>query len=369
MIKLIISLLLFFAIPLPVFGQDASDAAYDLGNPADSASIDEESYERSETETKVNSEPPTSIRGLYRLDSEEYHIKISDKFILSVYGEDQSERIVTVAPTGTIAFLYIPAFPAAGKTIGELRHDLTKELQTYYKDPILSLTPIGFNGPHYTLIGDVISPGRKPIIGGATLLSALSDMGGPLTQIFRNFTIDVIDYNHSFLWSEGKFVPVDIERLIKHGDLSQNVPLKDGDYIHLASLVFPKIYVIGEVMAPLNLNYLGTKTLAEAIAEAGGVTRRASSRAVVIRGSLACPTVYHIDLNRVLKAYACDFYLHPGDILYVPPFRFWRLKEIVQEGIAAFVGIAASVAGTNTFLNINPAAQNIGVETPVPVIP
>lgn len=367
MIKFIICFLLLLVAPAIVLGQDASDADYELGDPQYSAPVDEQLYESSETEASV--ELPKSIPRLNSDDPDEYRIKIGDRFALAIYGEENTQRVVTVAPTGTIAFLYIPSFKAVGKTIEEFRHDLTEELKSYYKHPVLSMTAIGFNGPHYTILGDIINPGRKPIIGGASLLSALSDMGGPLTQSFRNFTIDVIDYNHSFLWSNKRFVPVDFERLIKHGDLSQNVPLKDGDYIHLASLVFPKIYVIGEVQRPFTLNYLGTKTLGEAIAEAGGVTRKASSRAVVIRGSLACPTAYYIDLNRILKAYACDFILQPGDILYVPPFRFWRLKEIVQQGIAAFVGVAASTAGTNTYLNINPAAQAQGVETPVPIIP
>jgi hypothetical protein len=111
------------------------------------------------------------------------------------------------------------------------------------------------------------------------------------------------------------------------------------------------------------------KTLGQAIAEAGGTTLKASSRAVVIRGSLDCPTAYYIDLNRIEKAFACDFVLAPGDIVYVPPFRFWRLKEIIQNGISAFVGIVASNGGSTTFLDITPAARGTGIQTPVPIIP
>lgn len=391
LINRLFCIFLLLCLPFVAYGQDEGDAPSepveeeqiedpeeeefensDEEFPPDEEVVDEEEDEVDASdaasfpipEGEIEKEPPP-----YTPIPTDYHIKIGDKFLMSVYGEDETERIVTVSPTGAVTFLFIPSFPAVNKTIEELRRDLTTELATYYKEPVLSLTAIGFNGPHYTLIGDVITPGRKPIIGAASLLSALSEMGGPLTQSFRNFTIDVIDYNHSFLWSEGRYVPVNMERLIKYGDLSQNVPLKDGDYIHLGSLVFPKVYVVGEVIRPLSLNYLGTKTLAQAVAEAGGVTLKASSRAVVIRGSLDCPTAYYIDLNRILKAYACDFILEPGDIVYIPPFRFWRLKEIVQEGITAFVSIAASNAGTNTYLSINPAARVDGVETPVPVIP
>ena len=161
---------------------------------------------------------------------------------------------------------------------------------------------------------------------------------------------------------------MDFTRLIKEGDLSLDLPIEPGDFLYMATYVMPKVYVVGEVIHATTINYLFDISLAEALAEAGGVTLRASSRVAVIRGALNCPQLYLIDINRLLKGHACNFWLEPGDIVYVPPFRFTHFKDYIEGGIAAFVGELVNIAGTNTFLEVTPKAKGTTIISPSPVI-
>lgn len=250
----------------------------------------------------------------------------------------------------------------------ELREDLTNQLKEYYRSPVVTITGTNFTGYHYTVVGEVNKPGKKVLFGNPTITKALSDAGGFTTRLYRDQTINIVDLTKSFLVKNGRYVPVNFERLILYGDMTQDLPLGPGDYLYVASYVQPKVYVLGEVTRQLTVNYLDTISIAEALAEAGGLTLRASSRVYVIRGSLDCPVTYCIDINRILKGYACNFWLEPGDIVYVPPMKFTHLKEIVQGGISTFISVLANIAGTNTFLEITPKAKNTNVVSPVPVI-
>lgn len=297
-----------------------------------------------------------------------YRLKVGDTFHISVYGEPMTKREVSIGPTGGVSYLMVRSVPAVGKTISDFRNELSEHLKTYYRNPLLSITATNFTGDHYVISGEVRNPGRKPLLGGSTVLTALSEAGGFTNRLYRNQTIDMVDLERSFLVHDGRYVPVNFERLVLYGDMSQNVKLHPGDYIYMASYVMPKVYVLGEVHRNLTINYLDTISLAEALAEAGGVTLRASSRVTVIRGALDCPIIYSIDINRILKAYACDFWLEPGDIVYVPSMKFTHLKEIIQGGVSTFISVLASIAGTNVFLEITPKAKGTNVLSPVPVI-
>jgi polysaccharide biosynthesis/export protein len=297
---------------------------------------------------------------------EPYRLRIGDLMTMAIYGEPDTQRKVIVDVTGCISYLFINCLQGAGKTIDEVRHEMEARLKTYYRHPILIITASETVPNFFTILGEVRDPGSKPIEGNMTVLSAICAGGGFNTRIYRNQTLDVVDLEHSFIAREGEYLPVNFERLLKYGDPSQDIPLRHGDYIYMASSSIQKVFVLGEVFYPATVEIIDTITLAQALAAAGGLTRRSSSRVVVLRGSLACPVYYYIDVNRILKGTAYDFRLVPGDIVYVPQMKFTLLKQIIRDGISAFVGIVASIAGTNAFVSITPSATNI--IQPVPII-
>lgn len=297
-----------------------------------------------------------------------YRLKFGDRLYISVYGEEHTKREVVVGPDGNINFLFVNSVPAVGRTIAEVRHSITEELKKYYRFPLLIMAPLLFSNEYYTVIGEVNAPGSKPITADSTVLSALCEAQGFTTRLFRNQTVDTVDLDRSFLIRNGEYIRIDFESLLEDGDLSWNIPLKGGDYLHFATAGIHKVFVLGEVNRNTVTDYLDGLTLTQAIADAAGLTNRASSRVLIIRGSLAYPRWYYIDFNLISRAETPDFPLMPKDIVYVPPMRFSTLKDIVRGGISYFVNIAANVAGTNAFFEIYPRAKGSNVISPVPVV-
>ncbi len=288
-----------------------------------------------------------------------YRLNIGDTFIISVYGDDRSKREVMVDPRGTISYLFVDALPAAGKTIDEVREDLTAELRKYYRYVKLAITPIKFSAEYYTVTGYVNKPGKQALVGRPTALSALCKAQGFAAIDYRDQLYDMCDLDRAFLARNGEYVPVDFSRLVRFGDLSQDVPLQAGDFIYVPNRAINQVFVVGEVMIPATIDYFNDISLVEAIAEAGDVTERASSRVVVLRGSLACPTRYLVDYTMMVKGCYPNFQLQPGDIVYVPPRKLYLLREIFRSAVAAFVGTVAAQAGLDLFIKMQPDAAGI----------
>lgn len=296
-----------------------------------------------------------------------YKLSPGDKLLISIYGEDHSIRAVDITASGTLSYLSVNGLPVNGKTIPELRDILERELSKYYREPIVNITLIGTTGRFFTIFGEVQTPGRLPMLGDTTLLQAIAQAGGIRNKEYRGGLVDTADYFHSFIARRGEYIPVDFRRLIVCGDLSQDLYLNPGDYIFIARALTNRVYVLGEVRGPVVLNSMESISLVEAITAAGGLNRRASSRVVVIRGSLSCPTRFVIDINRILKGNACNFHLCPGDIVYVPIRQLEQMRDIIKAGVSAFVNIVASIAGNELFITWVPKARGETLE-PVPVI-
>lgn len=293
----------------------------------------------------------------YGSAQDEYRVKTGDIFLISVYGEDKTQREVIVDPRGMISYLFIDSLPVIGKTLRELREAIEIQLRSYYRYATLSITPIRFNAEYYVIAGEVNLPGRKPMVGRPTVLSAICQAEGFTTIDFREQLVDMVDLEKAFLMRNGDYVPVDFVKLVKHGDLSQNIPLERGDYIYIPHLQPNQVFVVGEVYGATTIDYLRSMSLVEAIAEAGDVTERASNRVVILRGSLSCPVRFVVDFERIVKGCAPDFPLCKGDIVYVPPRRFQSLRELFQLAARSFVGTVASEAGIETFIRTHPHAR------------
>ena len=303
----------------------------------------------------------------YMVEKEDYRLKVGDTFLISVYGEEKTEREVVVDPRGMISYLFVDSLPATGKTIFQLREELGELLRRYYRFVTLAITPIKFSAEYYTVTGQVNEPGKQPLIGRPTILSALCQAQGFSVIDYRDQLFDMCDLEKSFLARNGEYIPVDFTQLVKHGDLSQDIALEAGDFIYVPNRTINQVFVIGEVFAPLTIEYFDDISLVEAMAEAGDVLERASSRVVILRGSLSCPVRYLVDYSRIVKGCYPDFKLQPGDIVYVPPRKLYLLKEIFRLAVASFITTVAYETGIELFIQSHPHARgDLGNRTFVP---
>jgi protein involved in polysaccharide export with SLBB domain len=171
----------------------------------------------------------------------------------------------------------------------------------------------------------------------------MAQAGGLAVDTTAGGYSETADLGRSFLIRDGHFIPVDFQRLLRDGDLSQNVFLQPGDFVFVPSLHNAQVHVLGAVLQPRSEAMLGPLTLVQAIALARGTVPQAClSNVAILRGSLAHPQIAVVDVKKVLHGTAPDVRLEPGDIVYVPysPERtLVRYANLILDTFVSTVGV------------------------------
>lgn len=220
---------------------------------------------------------------------------------------------------GTIQFPLIGTAHVAGHTKDQIRAFLQQELALYIKDPKVTVQ-VAFAGTiRYYLLGQFTSPGLKYSDRPLHLLEALS-LGGSVT-------LENASLRSAYVARGGKQLPVDFFRLIREGDLKQNIKLRTGDVIVVPDSANEQAFVFGGVSGgnprggPVHF-INGRLSLLQALAQVGfGNTEHFQgnfSETLVIRSEGDQGELFIVDAERILNGEAASFELAPGDVVYVP---------------------------------------------------
>src|SRR4051812_31327515 len=138
-------------------------------------------------------------------------------------------------------------------------------------------------------------------------------------------------------------LPVDFQRLLREGDMSQNIYLQPDDFVYLPSGRVGNVHVLGAVNTPRSIDYANRMTLLQSVAQAGGTIKEAfPSQVAIVRGSLSQPQVAVVDFNAIVHGQAPDIALEPQDIVYVPhsPYRVLnRYVDLILETFVRTIGV------------------------------
>jgi polysaccharide biosynthesis/export protein len=283
-----------------------------------------------------------------------------DVLNISLYEQPDTLRAnVTIAPDGTINYLQARNVQATGLTVDELREKLESTLLKFYQPPLrVVVHPQAYNSKKAYLLGNVANGGILLLDRPITVLEAVARARGfvrsPLQQSMP--ALAAADFSRSFLVRKGPTgqyarVPVDFESLFVRADLSQNVALAPDDYLYFPGLDLQEVYVLGDAVRPGPVQLVPELSVTRAIALRGGFTSRAyRAKVLVVRGSLKNPQTFVINTSDVLAAKAADLKLQPRDIVYISRKPWYRVEELLENAILAFVGSAAITA----------AGQNVG---------
>ena len=216
--------------------------------------------------------------------AKEYVIGAADLIAISVLDNKDLDTVVSVTPGGKIAVPLIGDTQAAGLTVSELTDRLTQELEKKVKSPQVTVTLREVNSYRIYFLGRVGKPGILTSKSEVTLLQALSMAGGIL---------DGADLSLSYVARGRERVPVDFVKLLRNGDLSQNIALDPDDTVVIPDNPKNVIYVTGEVKQPGMLPFVKERdwTALRAVVAVGGFTQfAAKSKAYLIReGPAAAP--------------------------------------------------------------------------------
>ena len=159
----------------------------------------------------------------------DYLLGPGDVLEISVWGyEELHHPALVIRPDGKIGFPLLVEVEAAGLTPAQLNQKLTTALAKYIVDPKVTVNVTKFRKTRVYVLGEVNRPGLCEIENEHNLLDAIGAAGG--------FT-KAADKKRVYLVRKGQthqYTIVNLEKLMKKGDLTQNHQLSEGDVVFLA---------------------------------------------------------------------------------------------------------------------------------------
>ncbi len=157
-----------------------------------------------------------------------YKIQPGDKLYISVYNEEDLQKDIVVRPDGGITFPLIGDVEAKGKSVAELREEITSRLAQYIPEATVSVSLQEVIGNKIFVLGQVKNPGEYVLTGDIDVLQALS-MAGGLTAFANSNKIKVLRRNK--LTNKKEVIPFSYKKVMRGEGLEQNITLRSGDTV------------------------------------------------------------------------------------------------------------------------------------------
>lgn len=295
-----------------------------------------------------------------------YALGPGDKLEIEIIGETGTRTDTFVTPDSKIYFDLLPGIDVKGKTGVQLREEMEKLLTRYYKQPQVSLTLREVSSQRVWVLGRVNAPGIYPLNRPLRVLDAVTQAGGLFTSRFTGTTEELADLSHSFLIRGGKTLPVDFQKLIRDGDLGQNIYLEPDDFIYLPSALTNEVYVLGAVTEPRPIGFMNEMNLITALGRGLGMRPDADlTNVTIVRGSLTEPKIATVNARDIIQGKATNVRLEPGDIVYIPGAGSMSPGGFLHDAVNTFTRLVAANEGSAAGSpHASPIGVNINIGSP-----
>ena len=155
-----------------------------------------------------------------------YLVQPGDVLTVTVWKETDLTGDVLVRPDFGLSFPLVGDLDARGKTVDQLRQEITARLTRYIPNPVVTVAAKAVAGNHIYVVGRVQKPGEYPMARDVDVMQALSLAGGATPFAALN---DIIILRRL---SAGQIVLRFQYNAVARGqDLNQNVVLQPGDTV------------------------------------------------------------------------------------------------------------------------------------------
>jgi polysaccharide export outer membrane protein len=254
----------------------------------------------------------------------------------------------------------------------EAQDRVVEVLGKYLKTPQVVVSIQQFRSQRVMVTGQVAKPGYQPLTDvPLTLLAAISNAGGTAELRGHNDTralgannsgqandaMEFPDLSHVILRRNDREYVIDVQKILRAGEVSRDVTLQDGDVVVVPPTRRGNVYVLGEVMRPALVEIRPEATdLAEVLLAAGGVNQLSANprRIYVIRGDFAGPEIYQLNSKAPdALLLAQQFPMKSQDVVYVAeaPVGYWN--RTLSQILPTLQGLLSTAVIANTVDTLN----------------
>ncbi|HVS20857.1 MAG TPA: polysaccharide biosynthesis/export family protein [Pyrinomonadaceae bacterium] len=170
-----------------------------------------------------------------------YRLGPEDVISVSVFGQDRySKQGIVIPPSGRISLALIPdGIFVNGKTVDQVAELVKKRYDEYIIDPQVSVSLDRAGSYRYSVVGDVATPGIKPMSHRLSVSEAIAEAGGVLQTGNRKKIVVLRKQANGRLAQ----IPVDLSAIYR-GQKPDSVYLVPGDQIIVPGNTLKKLQTI-----------------------------------------------------------------------------------------------------------------------------
>lgn len=272
----------------------------------------------------------------------DYEVGPEDLLEISFFGLDDLYREVRVNGRGEITMPLVGVVKVSGLSPQQIEVLLVKLYKEgeFINHPQITVLVKEYRHQRVMVTGAVAQPGSYEMIGPRTLLEMLGKAGGlkegpgdvkagDVVHIIRSQSAadrtKALKGGRAQPFSPGtETIVVDLRRLLLEGAVELNLPIKNGDIIHVPYA--QSAYVLGAVNRAGSVPVRENLTVAQAVALAGGTNPLlASNQVTVVRFDNQGQRVsIPVNLSQVTQGSEADIPVKANDIVFVQESGFRR---------------------------------------------